>query len=74
MPRYDSYLIRVWRGDSKDDGRWAGRLEHLPHGPIHRFSSLEDLLTTLQQLLRAGTGADSDGEDPSAGEEPSAPA
>ena len=51
MPRYDAYLLRVWRGDAGDSARWSGRLEHLPDGQYQRFASLEALLTRLRHLL-----------------------
>lgn len=60
MPRYDAYLLRVWRGEIRESGRWAGRLEHLPDGEYQRFGSLEELLIGLQHLLadeRAGSPA-----------------
>ena len=57
MPRYDAYLVRVWRGEPRDGRRWACRLEHLPDGRCRRFGSLEELLDGLRQLL-AAEGAD----------------
>jgi hypothetical protein len=56
MPRYDAYLLRIWRTDSADRGRWAGRLEHLPDGEYRRFDSLEELLLGLRQLLADESG------------------
>ncbi|MDB5058679.1 MAG: hypothetical protein JWO59_2151 [Chloroflexi bacterium] len=52
MPRYDAYLLRIWRGGF-DEGQWAGRLEHLPDGSMQRFGSLEELLAYLGQVLAA---------------------
>jgi hypothetical protein len=51
LPRYDAYLLRIWRAEPGDPARWAGRLEHLPDGHFERFSSLEALLAHLQRLL-----------------------
>lgn len=51
MPRYDAYLLRVWRGDPAAGARWAIRLEHLPDGQYQRFGSLEGLLVYLRDLL-----------------------
>ena len=55
MPRYDAYLVRVWRGEPRDHRRWACRLEHLPDGQGRRFGSLEELLDGLRQLLAEGS-------------------
>jgi hypothetical protein len=60
VPRYEAYLLRVWRGEMGDSGRWACRLEHLPDGEYQRFGSLEELLIGLRYLLadeRAGSPA-----------------
>ena len=52
MPgRYDAYLLRVWRDGPDEENRWAARLEHLPSGTIHRFTSLEALVSGLRPLL-----------------------
>jgi hypothetical protein len=52
MPaRYDAYLLRVWRDGPNEENRWAARLEHLPTGTIHRFTSLEALVSGLRPLL-----------------------
>lgn len=56
MPRYDAYLVRVWRGDLRDGARWACRLEHLPDGGHRRFAHLEDLLVHLRGLLAGDAG------------------
>lgn len=57
MPRYDAYLLRVWRAEPGDPARWAGRLEHLPDGHFQRFNSLEALLAHLRQLLAEADNA-----------------
>jgi hypothetical protein len=52
MPaRYDAFLLRVWRDGPDEENRWAARLEHLPSGTIHRFTSLEALVSGLRPLL-----------------------
>jgi hypothetical protein len=52
MPRrYDAFLLRVWRDGPDQEDRWAARLEHLPSGTIHRFTSLEALVSGLRPLL-----------------------
>ena len=51
MPRYDAYLVRVWRGDRHDGTRWACRLEHLPDGRHRQFGTLEELLARMRELL-----------------------
>ncbi len=57
MPRYDAYLVRVWRGEPGDGDRWASRLEHLPDGRYQRFGSLEELLAYLRRLLAVDEAA-----------------
>jgi hypothetical protein len=51
MPRYDAYLVRVWRGEFQDGIRWSCRLEHLPDGRRRHFGSLEELLAGMRELL-----------------------
>jgi hypothetical protein len=72
MPRYDAYLVRVWRGEHRDRNRWACRLEHLPDGHGRRFGSLEELLDGLRRLL-ATEGTDSMVDDAPAADDTRAP-
>jgi hypothetical protein len=65
MTRYDAYLLRVWRGEPGDDGRWSCRLEHLPDGRHRRFATLEELLACLKQVLQ-GEAGESVATDPAA--------
>lgn len=51
MPRYDAYLLRIWRGGPGDSHSWASRLEHLPDGQYQRFGSLEELLAHLRSTV-----------------------
>lgn len=71
MPRYDAYLVRVWRGDHHDGTRWACRLEHLPDGRRRHFGSLEELLADLRLLL-ALDGLDPTTAEPDAAGNPTA--
>jgi hypothetical protein len=64
MPRYEAYLVRIWRGESAADERWAGKIQHLPRGEIHRFGSLEDLLAALRHLLTTAETAGPAGNEP----------
>jgi hypothetical protein len=58
MPRYDAYLLRIWRGGLGGE-QWSGRLEHLPDGSTQRFASLEALLAHLGRKLAAEAAAGS---------------
>ena len=51
MPRYDAYVLRVWRSRGGDELGWSGRLEHMPDGQGRRFNSIEALLAHLRQVL-----------------------
>jgi hypothetical protein len=64
MPaRYDAYLLRVWRDGPDQEDRWAARLEHLPSGTIHRFTSLEALVSGLRPLLASRVEPRTDSSD-----------
>jgi hypothetical protein len=47
MPQYEAFLLRIWRGGSKQNGRPAIQLQHLPDGEILRFNNFETLLSHL---------------------------
>jgi hypothetical protein len=38
MPRYDAYVVRIWRSTTSAGRQWAARVQHLPGGEIWRFS------------------------------------
>jgi len=53
MLRYQSYVLRVWRGSRRDRHRWSARLEGLQDGQHQRFADLDTLLAALRGLLAA---------------------
>jgi hypothetical protein len=63
MTQYDAFLLRVWRSGMGDEGQWAGRVEHLPHGEILRFSTLDALLAYLYRTLDVESNSSSDARD-----------
>ena len=44
-PRYQSYLIRIWRESAKMP--WRGSLQSVADGSILRFDSVESMLNFL---------------------------
>ena len=48
---YHSYLLRMWRSNSNENGRWTFMLENPHTGERHGFTSLEDLVITLQKKM-----------------------
>ena len=52
MPRYRSFLLRVWCSSRHDRRRqWAARLEGLQDGQHRRFTDLETLIAELREVL-----------------------
>ncbi len=51
MPRYESFMLRVWHSDRHDRLQWTARLEGLQGGRCLRFDSLEALLAYLRVAL-----------------------
>jgi hypothetical protein len=51
VPRYEAFLLRVWRGTDRSDGQCALRLEHLPDGQSLRFSDPDLLLAHLRAII-----------------------
>ncbi|MGH2347043.1 MAG: hypothetical protein ACRDG4_17590 [Chloroflexota bacterium] len=51
MPRYTSYLLRVWRSSRHDRVQWSARLEDLQAGSREQFTSADALLNHLRLLL-----------------------
>jgi hypothetical protein len=54
MPRYEAFLLRIWRSEGGMGEHWALRLEHLPSGQSLRFHTLESLLAYLNGLFDPG--------------------
>jgi hypothetical protein len=51
MPRYTSYLLRVWRSSRHDRVQWSARLEDLQAGNSEQFTSADSLFAHLRSLL-----------------------
>jgi hypothetical protein len=51
MPRYTSYLLRVWRSSRHDRVQWLARLEDLQAGSREQFTSADALFAYLRLLL-----------------------
>lgn len=51
--RYNSFLLRLWRGSRHGRPQWSARLEGLQDGRRVQFGSADDLLAHLQALLAA---------------------
>jgi hypothetical protein len=51
MPRYTSFVLRVWRSSRHDRVQWAARLEDLQEGRCEQFTSTDALLAHLRRLL-----------------------
>lgn len=48
---YQSYLLRMWRSNSGENGRWTFMLENPHTGERHGFTSFEDLVVALQKKM-----------------------
>ena len=51
MPRYTSFMLRVWRSSRHGRVQWAARLEDLQAGRSEQFTSTDALLAHLRRLL-----------------------
>ncbi len=51
MPRYTSFMLRVWRSSRHGRVQWAVRLEDLQDGRCEQFTSTDALIDHLRQLL-----------------------
>ncbi len=51
MPRYASFVLRVWRSSRHGREQWAARLEDLQDGRSEQFTSSEALLAHLHRVL-----------------------
>jgi hypothetical protein len=51
MPRYTSYMLRVWRSSRHGREQWAARLEDLQNGQSEQFAGPDALLTHLRRVL-----------------------
>lgn len=51
MPRYVSFMLRVWRSNRHGREQWVARLEDLQHGRCEQFTSADALLAHLHVLL-----------------------
>ena len=68
MPRYQSYLLRVWSSGRHERRQWSARLEGRQDGQHRRFTDMESLIAGLRGLLAAnaldGTAAGEDTASP----------
>ena len=55
VEEYTSFLVRLWRDHPGCDGpaSWHGEIEHVQTGARWSFSTLEALLSFLQQSMAA---------------------
>jgi hypothetical protein len=51
MPRYTSFMLRVWRSNRHGREQWAARLEDLQNGRSEQFAGPDALLAHLRQVL-----------------------
>ncbi|HVC83272.1 MAG TPA: hypothetical protein VNL35_22510 [Chloroflexota bacterium] len=51
MPRYTSFVLRVWRSSRHGRVQWAARLEDLQDGRCEQFAGPDDLIAHLRGLL-----------------------
>ena len=51
MPRYTSFVLRVWRSSRHGRVQWAARLEDLQEGRCEQFASADALIAHLRRLL-----------------------
>ena len=51
MPRYTSFVLRVWRSSRHGREQWAARLEDLQAGRSEQFTSTDALLAHLRRVL-----------------------
>ncbi len=52
-PKYESYLLRLWRVGDREDAPWHAMLIHTQTGERHSFSSLALLFEFLVSELDA---------------------
>ena len=60
QPDYLSYLLRLWREDSRGPTNWRASLESAITGKRHVFPCLMELFAFLQQQTVAGCDANDD--------------
>jgi hypothetical protein len=60
QPDYLSYLLRLWREDSKGATNWRASLESAITGKRHVFPCLMELFAFLQRETVAGCDANGD--------------
>lgn len=53
---YDAYVLRIWRGDRKEDGRWM--LQNIRTGEQLGFPDMAALVQYLDEIYRQGDRAD----------------
>ncbi len=53
MPRYTSFVLRVWRSSRHGREQWAARLEDLQAGRSEQFTSSDALLAHLRRVLES---------------------
>jgi hypothetical protein len=55
MPDYFAYLLRIWRGDSREQAAWRAALEDPHTRQVIAFGSIEALCRYLVQLSEASS-------------------
>lgn len=48
MPRYDAYIVRIWRSIGMEGQQWTGRVEHIHDKDYQQFSSIDELFGYLR--------------------------
>ncbi len=57
LPIHHAFVVQFHPDTSVEDGRMAGRIEHVVSGRARHFHSLETLLAFIAQVLRDGRQA-----------------
>ena len=51
VPRYDSFLLRIWRSNGQQGSQVAVHLQHLQSGETVRYEDRDALFAYLRRLL-----------------------